>query len=161
MAFNKGREGMEPLKELIESIVKECKTLKGNTSCDFVGLALQNKVNSDIKWPYAIGNRNEKHQYITVRYGKGIAGKVIATGSPMEIGEFPNDILGKSTEYPIMLAEQLVSALAVPLAWNGSPKGALLIGYRKLHSFSDFEQHEVEQFAQSIEEFLPVHFEEK
>jgi len=45
MAFNKGCEGMEPLKELIESIVRECKTLKGNTSCDFVGLALQNKVN--------------------------------------------------------------------------------------------------------------------
>jgi len=79
----------------------------------------------------------------------------------MEIGEFPNDILGKSTEYPIMLAEQLVSALAVPLAWNGSTKGAILIGYLKLHSFSDFAQHEVKQFAQSIEEFLPVHFEEK
>ena len=52
---------------------------------------------------------------ITVRYGKGIAGKVISTGRPMTVEGFPNHISGKALEYPIMLAENLVAAFAVPI----------------------------------------------
>ena len=74
-----------------------------------MGLALQNSDGPDVKWHYAAGNSNNKYMKITVRYGKGIAGKVISTGRPMTVEGFPNDISGKALEYPIMLAEKLSS----------------------------------------------------
>lgn len=141
-------------------ILSQCEILKESIPCDFVGLALQNKGGPDIKWPYAVGNRNDKHKYITVRFGKGIAGKVISSGSPMEILKFPNNILGKSTEYPIMLAEQLISVFSVPVLWNGSPKGALLIGFRKEHKFNENMYTQVKKIAREIEFVLPKHFDE-
>ena len=43
--------------------------------CEFVALALQNEVGPDVRWHYAAGNLNDKYKRITVRFGKGIAGK--------------------------------------------------------------------------------------
>ncbi|GGD00358.1 histidine kinase [Thalassobacillus devorans] len=146
---------MEPLKALI---LTECDRLKHGIPCDFVGVALQNRNNPDITWPYAIGNRNDKHKYITVRYGKGIAGKVISSGTPMEITDFPETILGKITDYPIMLAEKLVAAYSVPLVWNDLPKGALLIGYRHARKFDEQEKQNLREVAQHLESFLSSHF---
>ncbi|WP_179133963.1 GAF domain-containing protein [Halobacillus massiliensis] len=151
MEFNKGSEDMGYRKEWIQS---ECDTLKSAIPCDFAGVALQKPEGLDVTWPYAVGNRNEKYKYITVRYGKGIAGKVISSGSPMEINHFPEKIMGKSTDYPIMLAEQLLSAYAVPLVWNTSLKGALLIGYREKHIVTAEEKNKVNDIARKIESFL-------
>ena len=69
----------------------------------------------DVRWHYASGNLNDKYKRITVRFGKGIAGKIISSGSPMMMSDFPNDIYGKVTDHPIMLAEKLISCYAVPL----------------------------------------------
>ena len=69
----------------------------------------------DVRWHYAVGNLNDKYKRITVRFGKGIAGKIISSGSPMEMVDFPNDIIGKVTDHPIMLAEKLVSYLCGPI----------------------------------------------
>lgn len=132
--------------------------LKRDLSCDVVGLALQNRAGLDVTWPYVIGHQNEKYKYITVRYGKGIAGKVISSSRPMEITSFPNGILGKSTDYPIMLAEQLLSAYAVPLICGDSPKGALLIGYRNMHLFTEEEKNQAIEVARRVESSLPDHF---
>ena len=74
------------------------------------------------RWHYASGNLNDKYKRITVRFGKGIAGKIISSGSPMMMNDFPNGIYGKVTDHPIMLAEKLVSSYAVPLFFNGVPK---------------------------------------
>jgi nitrogen regulatory protein A len=137
----------------------ECKNLKQELQCDFAGVALQDKTGLDITWPFACGNRNNKFQYITVRYGKGIAGKVISTSSPMEIKEFPHAIFGKSTDYPIMLAEQLISAYAVPLLLKSVPKGALLIGYRQGHDISESDFLIIKTFAHQVEAILPLYFE--
>ncbi|WP_085504946.1 GAF domain-containing protein [Thalassobacillus devorans] len=146
---------MESLKELI---LTECDRLKQGVPCDFVGVALQNRNDPDITWPYAMGNRNEKYKYITVRYGKGIAGKVISSGTPMGITNFPETILGKITDYPIMLAEKLVAAYSVPLVWNGLPKGALLIGYRNARQFDEHEEQKLREVAKHLESFLSSHF---
>ena len=146
---------MEPFDKWISP---EGNRLKRDLSCDVVGLALQNRAGLDITWPCVIGHRNEKYKYITVRYGKGIAGKVISSSRPMEITSFPNGILGKSTDYPIMLAEQLISAYAVPLLCGDSPKGALLIGYRNMHFFTEEEKSQVIEVARGVESSLPDHF---
>lgn len=131
-----------------------CDQLLGEIGCDFVGLAIQNQIGPDIRWHYAAGNRNDKFKRITVRYGKGIAGRVISTGTAMMITNFPNAIYGKTTEYPIMLAEQLISSYAVPIFYNGVPKGVLLVGRRQHYSFPEIEQKKVQQAARCLEGIL-------
>lgn len=140
--------------ENYHSVVQTCDQLLNQINCDFVGLAIQNHIGPDIRWHYAVGNHNEKYKKITVRYGKGIAGKVISTGSPMMIKHFPNHILGKAIDYPIMLAEKLISTYAVPIFLNGSPKGAILVGWRSSYTFLENEQVIVQESAKNLEEML-------
>lgn len=138
----------------IQPVVQTCDSLIIQLNCEFVGFAIQNETGPDILWHYAAGNLNEKYKRITVRYGKGIAGKVISSGSSMMIENFPENIFGKAIEYPIMLAEKLVSSYAVPIFHKGSPKGVLLIGRRSVYRFSDNEQQMVQEAAKNLEEML-------
>lgn len=139
---------------MYQPIVFVCEELRKEIGCDFVGLAFQNHVGPDIRWLFAAGNCNEKYKKITVRYGKGIAGRVISTGSPMSINDFPNNILGKALEYPIMLAEKLLYSYAVPIHHKGIPKGVLLVGRRNEQTISENEQVLVRETARKLEELL-------
>jgi signal transduction protein with GAF and PtsI domain len=134
-----------------------CIDLQQDIDAEFVGLAIQNEVGPDVRWHCCAGNLNDKYKRITVRYGKGIAGRVISSGSPMMITRFPEQILGKSTDYPIMLAEKLVSSYAVPLFFNGVPKGVLLVGHREEYKFSEEEQQLVKKSAVYLEEAIKSH----
>lgn len=133
-----------------------CEQLQGTIECDFVGLAFQESKGPNIGWKYASGNSNDKYQRITLRYGKGIAGRVISTGRPMEIKYFPQNILGKALEYPILLAEKLLYAYAVPILINSIPKGVLLVGFRSETCISDDEKKLVEKAAADIKKFLSL-----
>jgi nitrogen regulatory protein A len=136
-----------------EPLVSICQKL-AQVPCDFVGVAIQNQRGPDVRWHYAVGNGNDKYKRITVRYGKGIAGRVISTGRPIEVANFPNVILGKALEYPIMLAEKLVSAYAVPVFFQGIPKGVLLVGRRVYRPIQEHEQMSVQQSVHSLEAML-------
>jgi nitrogen regulatory protein A len=145
--------------EIIENhaVMEVCDQLLKEVGCDFVALALQNEVGPDVRWHYASGNVNDKYKRITVRFGKGIAGKVISSGSPMMMRDFPNDIYGKVTDHPIMLAEKLVSCYAVPLFFYASAKGVLLVGKRVSYSFPESEQGKVKRSAETLEQLLRSH----
>jgi signal transduction protein with GAF and PtsI domain len=147
---------MTELREL-PAVIEVCDQLKKKVLSDFVGLAFQNEISPDVRWHYSVGNLNEKYKRITVRYGKGIAGKVISSGSPMMMTDFPNNILGKMTDYPIALAEKLVSTYAVPLFFNAVPKGVLLVGKRESYFFTEIEQQQVKKSAQTLEKLLKGH----
>ncbi|MFL6557171.1 MAG: GAF domain-containing protein, partial [Bacillus sp. (in: firmicutes)] len=68
---------MKEITELQE-VIKICSRLMTAVGCEFVALALQNEVGPDVRWHYAAGNLNDKYKRITVRFGKGIAGKIIS-----------------------------------------------------------------------------------
>ncbi|MBS4213646.1 MULTISPECIES: GAF domain-containing protein [Neobacillus] len=147
---------MSELRELPELVIV-CERLRAEIGCDFVGLALQNESGPDVRWHYASGNLNDKYKRITVRFGKGIAGKIISSGSPMMITNFPNSIIGKVTDYPINLAEKLVATYAVPLFFSGIPKGVLLIGKREEYFFAEEEQEKMAESAQALEQLIKEH----
>lgn len=128
--------------------------LREQIKCDFVGLALQEKEGPNINWPLTSGNANDKYERITVRYGKGIAGRVLSTGRPFQINYFPQDIIGKALEYPIMLAEKLLFAYAVPLLISGIPKGVLLIGSRDNFVLTEEAKQRVLSNARVIEKLI-------
>lgn len=147
---------MADIREL-QAVIEVCNHIRNTIGADFVGLALQNEQGPDVRWHFATGNINEKYKRITVRFGKGIAGKVISSGNEMMIAEFPHHILGKVTDYPITLAEKLVSMFAVPLFFNFVPKGVLLVGNRTKKIFSELEQEQVKAAAHSMEQILKEH----
>jgi len=147
---------MKEIKDL-ETVTELCNNLMADVNSEFVALAIQNESGPDVRWHYATGNLNDKYKRITVRYGKGIAGKVISSGSPMMMFNFPHDILGKVTDYPIALAEKLVSCYAVPLFFNAVPKGVLLVGKRVKYSFTEEEQEKVKESALSLEQLVREH----
>ncbi|MDF2035966.1 GAF domain-containing protein [Cytobacillus oceanisediminis] len=132
-------------------IDQACEKVLTELECDFVGLALQNTDGPDVRWHYAAGNSNEKYKRISVRYGKGIAGKVISTGRPMYVENFPENIAGKALEYPIMLAEALKYAYAVPIHFKGIPKGVLLIGSRSGQPINENKQSTARDAARTLE----------
>jgi nitrogen regulatory protein A len=138
-------------------VMEVCDGLLKEVGCEFAALAFQNEVGPDVRWHYASGNVNEKYKRITVRFGKGIAGKIISSGSPMMVSDFPNDIYGKVTDHPIMLAEKLISCYAVPLFFNSSPKGVLLVGKRSTYTFTEIEQQKVKESAETLEEQIRIH----
>ncbi|MDQ0973453.1 nitrogen regulatory protein A [Neobacillus niacini] len=138
----------------MSQVNKVCEALKKRIGCEFVALALQNEVGPDVRWHYASGNLNDKYKRITVRFGKGVAGKIISSGSPMMLIDFPNDIYGKVTDHPIMLAEKLVSCYAVPMFFNSLPKGVLLVGKREKYTFSEDDQEMVQDAALELEQIL-------
>ncbi|MCM3115905.1 GAF domain-containing protein [Neobacillus sp. MER 74] len=144
------------MKEIKECpvVMEVCDSLLTVVDCEFVALALQNEVGPDVKWHYAAGNLNDKYKRITVRFGKGIAGKIISSGSPMMLTDFPNGIIGKVTDHPIMLAEKLVSTYAVPLFFRSVPKGVLLIGNRKIKAYTEKDQQYVMEAAKDLEKIL-------
>ena len=147
---------MKEIKDLV-TVTELCNNLMADVNSEFVALAIQNESGPDVRWHYATGNLNDKYKRITVRYGKGIAGKVISSGSPMMMFNFPHDILGKVTDYPIALAEKLVSSYAVPLFFNAAPKGVLLVGKRVKYSFTEEEQEKVKESALSLEQLVREH----
>jgi nitrogen regulatory protein A len=144
---------MKEFKKL-QAVTQVCDRLMNVVGCEFVALALQNKVGPDVRWHYAAGNLNDKYKRITVRFGKGISGKIISNGNPMMLTDFPTGVIGKVTDYPIMLAEKLVSSYAVPLFFKGAPKGVLLIGYRKSRTYTEAIQQLVKESAKDLEQIL-------
>lgn len=135
-----------------ESIQTICEQVLQDIHCDFVGFAFQNSKGPDIQWHIVAGNNSDKYKLISVRYGKGIAGRVISTGSAVTIEDFPNDILGKALEYPIMLAEKLRYSFAVPIHYKGVSKGVLLVGQRTKSRLSNEEKDVVQKAAKRIED---------
>lgn len=137
-----------------ESIKMICEQVLQEINCDFVGFAFQNSKGPDIQWHIVAGNQSDKYKLISVRYGKGIAGRVISTGSSVTIEDFPNDIIGKALEYPIMLAEKLLYSFAVPIYFKGVSKGVFLVGQRTKRSLTIDEKSVVQKAAAKIEDLF-------
>jgi|GEM_PF-1816282 len=127
-----------------------CEHILNLAICDFVGFAIQSDDGLEIKWNIATGSSGGIYKRLSAYYGKGVAGKVISTGSSMEIHNFPNDIRGQVRDYPIMLAEGLLYAFATPVFDNGIPKGVLLVGNRTNEPISSQEQEMINQAAKHI-----------
>jgi nitrogen regulatory protein A len=113
-------------------IQDELDTLCKITTSDFSGLAWIDQHDSRIHWLYASGNSNERYKRLALKSGRGLAGLVLKLGRPIIIDAGMSDIeLSRvQYDYPIMLVEDLQSAIAVPIKIQDEPHGVLLIGNR-------------------------------
>lgn len=118
-------------------IIEKLNDLRLNTSSDFSAFACLNKNTYMIHWNFVSGNLNERYKHMQGRPGKGLAGFVIRADRPIVLDDSLPDIQTKRLEYPIMLAEKLHAAVAVPVKVNGKTEGVLLVGSRIPRIYSE------------------------
>lgn len=112
--------------------VESLRYLKGKFGFDFASIAcLVDEQYHMLSWMYATGNQSRRYRRIVVEAGQGIAGSVFLSGKAMIIQNACQELNeDELLEHPIILAEDLVSEMAVPLWKEGKVKGVLLLAKR-------------------------------
>ncbi|BAE82127.1 MULTISPECIES: GAF domain-containing protein [Desulfitobacterium] len=128
--------------------------VRADIGSDFVGLACHDFDSHHIRWQYVAGNLNNLYRKITLWPGRGIAGKVVASGRPMALEDFALKSGDDAREYPILLAEDLRSVMAAPIIECDHVKGVLLIGFRTPHRFTEETLAQLVFFAGQCRELL-------
>jgi signal transduction histidine kinase len=115
--------------EVLDAVVRNTVWL---LECHFAGIALTDKSRSGVSFQAVMGAKSDVACLVEIDAWKDIAGHTILKNFPVDPPVDPD-------EYPFVKAENLRSVLAVPLVYKGKSLGFLVIGYRKVHRFSESE----------------------
>jgi nitrogen regulatory protein A len=126
-----------------EEIQDELDSLCKITTSDFSGLAWIDQHDSRIRWLYASGNSNERFKRLALKSGRGLAGLVLKLGRPIivDAGMTELELSRVQYDYPIMLVEHLLAAIAVPITIHDETRGVLLIGNRSDRYYEENDLH--------------------
>lgn len=127
---------MDQLEKVQPYITDELTRLRSLTLSDFSALACIEKSEGLLRWKYVSGNLNCRYKNIAMRSGRGLAGLVIRHGRSIILDASIPDFNRKLQEEPIMLAEHLQSAIAVPIMMHQETAGVLLVGNRSRITYS-------------------------
>ncbi|WP_449538778.1 GAF domain-containing protein [Ferdinandcohnia sp. Marseille-Q9671] len=141
---------METIQVKMEQKLHELCT---NTSSDFSAFANVDQRNQTIRWEYAYGYTNNRFKNMVIRSGKGLSGSVVRFGTPMVIDQDTPNHTQTRLQYPIMLAENLVSAAAVPIHFMGKVSGVLLIGSRTETKYCMEQMNQLKAISIEISSF--------
>ncbi|GIO44712.1 hypothetical protein J41TS4_44700 [Paenibacillus apis] len=134
-----------------QQIQQELQQLKSDLALDFVAVALADANYRDIYWKIALGAKSERYRKITVRMGRGMAGKVMQTKRPHIVTSYPEEVRDEMLEYPIFLVEAIRSAVGVSVDSKRPEQkqsyGVLLVGQRQERVYHEQEIARVEQSA--------------
>ncbi|MEX2416267.1 MAG: GAF domain-containing protein [Paenibacillaceae bacterium] len=123
-------------------------------SSDLSAIALIDQ-NNKIRWRYMFGNMNERYRHMVTKPGLGISGQVIRFGRTVIIDQIHSSTELARGQFPIMLAEQLLAAIAVPLLNNNRIVGVLLVGDREKRLYNMEDIHHVEKARERILAIMP------
>ncbi|AOZ91352.1 hypothetical protein [Paenibacillus crassostreae] len=122
-----------------QKIQRELEELKQEIGLDFVAIALTDGIYRDIYWRFALGAKSDQYKKISVRMGKGMAGKVLQGMTPHVVNVFPGDVQEEVLEYPIFIVESLHSGVGVSIKSTIQAQrlayGVLLVGHRSRRIF--------------------------
>ncbi len=124
--------------------------LKQALVVDFAGIALYDAINLELRWRLASGSLNDRYSNVVVRNDKGICGKALQTKRTFVIADFPADKADTALEFPILIIEELKSAIGTPMIFNEQLIGVLLVGTRKRRQFVDEDIKKVETVAADV-----------
>ncbi|HBU84539.1 MULTISPECIES: GAF domain-containing protein [Paenibacillus] len=131
--------------ELPSGIQEMIDGLRLNTSSDFCGLACLS--GTMLRWKYTSGASNERVKRMEMRPGQDLVGTALRTGRTA-LSDAQSTGEHTPGRCPLMLAERLVCAIAVPVFQQGSLPGAvLLVGSRLPCAFSPEIVRQTEQVA--------------
>ncbi|CAH2715808.1 hypothetical protein BACCIP111895_02992 [Neobacillus rhizosphaerae] len=143
--------------------LKEILTLKlqllvSELNADFSAIAFYDPLNLEFRWRLAIGSLNNRYTSIVVSSGKGICGRTLKTKREFVITNFPEELQDEALEFPILIIEELKSAVSVPLLFQSQLIGVLLIGQRTCRNY---EAIEIESMKLAAEEILSDYIQER
>jgi signal transduction histidine kinase len=113
---------------------------------DYAAVAVQES-GGTFTWKTVVGNHTDRHEGARIPYGVGPAGRVAATRQAIVIGDFAKEGSFTTEELKLYTAEELQSAVGVPLLAEERSFGALVVGCRSIHRFRSDEVHLVELLA--------------
>jgi nitrogen regulatory protein A len=138
-----------------EQIQAALDKLRTQIVADFLALAVP-EPDGQIRWQFASGNRNDRYKRIVLRPGKGIAGRVVSLGRPIAVQGMIPKAGDDPREYPILLAEGLCCALAVPILRGERVHGVLMVASRTERIF---DRQEVDAILALAEQLSSVYSE--
>lgn len=126
--------------------------IRATTDSDFAGLAMEEQYHRRIRWLAASGNRDDRYAELLIRPGRGLSGLVLKLGRPVIVdAAMPvSERERLRPDYSIMLVEQLIAAIAVPLAIQDEIRGVLLIGNRSERLYGDSQLQLVTNAAKDL-----------
>ncbi|WP_216830572.1 GAF domain-containing protein [Alkalihalobacterium elongatum] len=124
--------------------------LNSKTSSDFAAIAIVVPISHQICWREAAGSLNEKYKNMRKKYGSGLVGAVARHGRIIIIDDSSANAEKRRLESPIMLAEQLQSAIAAPILLNNSIVGVLLVGSRNNRIYNEQDIQTITNLAGEI-----------
>ncbi|MDF2725137.1 MAG: hypothetical protein K0Q59_4812 [Paenibacillus sp.] len=131
---------------IVAEMTEQLELLRKRTLSDFAAVASRQGDGRCIRWICGSGCGNERYLHIRETIGHGIAGIVLRHGRPVVVRGSEPDAERTRRSYPILLAEHLQAAAAVPVA--GDSLGmVLLIGRREPRDYSEDEMLLLEQAA--------------
>lgn len=121
---------------------------------DFCAFGLLVGESRALEWKLAIGHLTERYKQIVNQPGKGLNGAVVKVGRGMSL--HVTDLIMKRElhEYPLMMAEKLRSAYAVPLMDGRQVAGILLVGHRFRRIYRPEDRARAEAAGQTIAALL-------
>lgn len=134
------REGSEKPKEaagpplsadsraVLKGLVRSAREL---LVADYAALGRLDVQRLEVEWLVQEGSVSGATVATRVPLGRGIRGRVISTGKPVCISNFPETCLDPPDQHPTMQAEQLRAALAVPIMVEDEPAGVLMVACRR------------------------------
>lgn len=129
-------------------------SLRLDTSSDLAAIAYVDHTKRQIHWKYISGNRNKKYKMMKTKPGSDLSGLVVRSGDLIMVDESTSDLTQKRKEFPIMLAEDLYSAMATPIIIEEKIMAVLLIGSRMKRTYTKNEVKLVIEKSKIISSFI-------
>ncbi|MDG0790832.1 hypothetical protein OMP38_08130 [Cohnella ginsengisoli] len=137
-----------------EAILAILATLRAELGCDFCAIGLTEAPLLNLRWPVASGQTNERYAGISEKPGRGLSASVLKIGRAMPFS-MPELLYSRRLqEYPLLLAEDLRAAYAVPLYFGHSPSGILIAGDRRKRVYRTDERRIVAAAGERIAALL-------
>lgn len=137
------REAREALSRLRDEIV-----------CDFCALAVFSSESRELTWKLASGNENDRFAAIAERSQSGLSDTVVKVGRAVSLQLADLLASRRIHEYPILLAEGLRSAFAVPILVDRNVIGVLLAGDRRRRIYRADERNCMLKTSDTLAELL-------
>ncbi|MBN9654513.1 hypothetical protein GLW00_01125 [Halobacillus litoralis] len=118
------------------SLEELCAKVSADTDASLVAIAEFHSPSKGIRWTYADRPVNERYKRMSVMYGKGVAGRVLQTGTVFRC-ENVEDLPLPLREYPIVLSERIRAFVAIPVITPSLFGAVLFIAYRSSHPLPD------------------------
>lgn len=128
--------------------------LRREIGSDFCSLGLIGGEERVLRWKLAAGNLSERYKGMSERAGRGFSGTVAKTARAMPV-HVPDLVASRQLhEYPILLAEKLRSAYAVPVLEGGRVAGVLLAGERRRRIYPPDDAERIKRAGERISGIL-------